>query len=193
MELPMPLRSLFATLGLALALPALAAPEVFAIDTEHTYPRFAYEHLGLSTQISRFNQTSGTVTLDLEARRAEVAVTIDMRSVDTGSTAFDKTIQEADLLDTARFPTATYRSTEVVFDGDRPARIEGLLTLRGVTRPVTLTVTSFKRIYHPLAKKDAIGANATGSLKRSEFGAGKFVPLVGDEVTLSIALEAIKQ
>ena len=84
-------------------------------------------------------------------------------------------------------------STEVVFDGDRPARIEGLLTLRGVTRPVTLTVTSFKRIYHPLAKKDAIGANATGSLKRSEFGAGKFVPLVGDEVTLSIALEAIKQ
>jgi polyisoprenoid-binding protein YceI len=112
--------------------------------------------------------------------------------VDTGSDLFDQHIQGADFLDTANHPTATFKSTKVVFDGDKPARVEGNLTIKGVTKPVTLNVTSFLAKPHPMLKKDALGANATAMIKRSDFNAGKYAPNVGDEVTLEIAIEAIK-
>ncbi|MFN3984462.1 MAG: YceI family protein [Rhodocyclaceae bacterium] len=181
---------LFASL---IAAPAFAAPEVYVIDDTHTFPRFSYNHLGFSTQVSRFNSTSGTITFDREARTGEVDVTIDMTSVDTGYDTFNEHIQAADFLDTANFPTATFKSTSVRFEGDVPAAIEGELTIKGVTRPVTLTVTGFTAKPHPMLQKDAIGANATAVIKRSEFNAGKYAPNVGDEVTLDISLEAIKQ
>jgi len=81
----------------------------------------------------------------------------------------------------------------VVFEGDKPVSVEGDLTIKGITRPVTLTVTSFKAMPHPMLPKDAIGANATTMIKRSDFNAGKYAPNVGDEVTLEIAMEAIKE
>src|SRR5690606_26116562 len=98
-----------------------------------------------------------------------------------------------DFLDTAQYPTATYRSTKVVFEGDHPVSIEGELTIKGVTQPVTLTVTSFYNGPHPMLKKDAVGATATAVISRSAVNAGKFVPAVGDEVTLDIALEAVAE
>lgn len=182
-----------ATLALAtlIATPALAAPEVFTIDNGHTFPRFSYSHFGYSTQLSRFNKTTGTVTLD--AGTGTVDVVIDMKSVDTGSALFDEHIQGPDFLDTAAHPTATFRSTGVKFDGDKPVTIDGELTIKGLTHPVTLNVTAYHRMPHPMMKKDAIGADATTVIKRSDFGAGKHAPYVGDEVTLTIALEAIKQ
>lgn len=185
----------FATLALAtlIATPALAAPEVFVIDNGHTFPRFSYKHLGYSTQLSRFNKTTGTVTLDAAKGAGTVDVVIDMKSVDTGSALFDEHIQGPDFLDTAQYPTATFKSTGVKFEGDKPVSIDGDLTIKGVTRPVTLTVTSYQRMPHPMAKKEAIGADATTVIKRSDFNAGKHAPYVGDEVTLSIALEAVKQ
>ena len=98
-----------------------------------------------------------------------------------------------DFLDTAKFPTATFKSTKVVFEGDKPAKIEGNLTLKGVTKPVTLTVTSFQAMPHPMVKKDAIGANAFTTVKRTDFNMGKNAPYVGDEVRIDIAIEAIKE
>src|SRR5690606_96269 len=172
---------------------ALAAPQTYAVDPSHTYPRFSYDHMGMSKQILRFNKTSGTVVLDKAAQDAKVDVTIDMTSVSTGFEMFDGHIQGADFLDTAAFPTATYQSTKVVFEGDKPVSIEGELTIKGITHPVTLTVTSFYNGPHPMLKKDAIGADATTVIKRSEFNAGKFAPGVGDDVTLDIALEAIAE
>jgi polyisoprenoid-binding protein YceI len=94
---------------------------------------------------------------------------IDTRSVNTGSAIFNEHIQGEDFLDTAKYPTATFKSTKVVFEGDKPAKIEGNLTLKGMTKPVTLTVTSFQAMPHPMLKKDAIGANAWTVVKRSEF------------------------
>lgn len=170
---------------------AIAAPQTYVLDTTHTFPRFSYNHMGLSKQILRFNKTTGTVVLDKEAKQANVDVTIDMTTIDTGFATFDDHIQGADFLDTATYPTATFKSTKVVFDGDKPVSIEGDLTIKGITKPVTLTVTSFFSGPHPMLKKDAIGANATAVIKRSEFNAGKFAPGVGDDVTLDIALEAI--
>ncbi|HEX6733410.1 MAG TPA: YceI family protein [Azonexus sp.] len=180
-------------LAAAIATPALAAPETFAVDGTHTFPRFSYSHFGFSTQLSRFDKTSGKVVLDKAARTGAVDIVIDTRSVNTGYSTFNEHIQGEDFLDTAKYPTATFKSTKVVFDGDQPATIEGNLTLKGVTRPVTLTVSSFKAMPHPMLKKDAIGANAWTVVKRSEFNAGKYAPNVGDDVRIDIAIEAIKE
>lgn len=173
--------------------PALAAPETFVVDGTHTFPRFSYSHFGYSTQLSRFDKTTGTVVFDKAARTGAVDIVIDTKSVNTGYGTFNEHIQGEDFLDTARYPTATFKSTKVVFDGDKPAKVEGNLTLKGVTRPVTLTVTDFKAAPHPMLKKDAIGANAWTVVKRSEFNAGKYAPNVGDDVRIDIAIEAIKQ
>ncbi len=175
----------------ALATTAVAAPTKYVIDQSHTFPRFSYSHFGYSTQLSRFDRTTGSVTLDPAAKTASVDVTIDTTSVDTGSTEFNGHIQGPDFLDTAKFPTATFKSTKVVFDGDKPKSIEGLLTIKGVTKPVVLTVESFQAMEHPMKKKPAIGANAWAVVKRSDFGAGKYAPYVGDEVRIEVAVEAV--
>ena len=180
-------------LSVAASAPALAAPETYAIDNNHTYPRFSYKHLGFSTQLSRFNKVTGQVVFDKEAKTGSVDITIDMKSVDTGSALFNEHIQAEDFLDTAKFPTATFKSTKVVFNGDKPAEIIGNLTMKGITKPVTLTVTSFLAMPHPMQKKDAIGADAFVVVKRTDFNMGKYAPHVGDEVRIDIALEAVKK
>ena len=102
-------------------------------------------------------------------------------------------IQGDELFATAQYPTITFKSDKVKFDGDKVATVEGDLTIKGVTRPVTLTVNSFHCMPHPMLKKDACGATATAQVKRSEFNMIKAVPYVGDEVTLTLPVEAIKQ
>ena len=148
--------------------------------------------MGLSTQLSRFSKTTGTLVLDKAAKTGSVDVVIDMKSVDTGLAVFNGHIQGEDFLDTAKYPTATFKSTKVVFDGDKPTAIEGDLTIKNVTKPVTLKVASYVNTVHPMLKRDAIGADASTVIKRSDFRAGKYAPNVGDEVTISIAIEAIK-
>ncbi|MBI4740151.1 MAG: YceI family protein [Betaproteobacteria bacterium] len=180
-------------LAAAFAAPALAAPETYLVEPNHTYPRFEYNHFGYSNQIQRFNKTSGTLVYDKVAKTGAVDIAIDARSVDTGYPLFNEHIQGEDFFDTARYPTIAFKSTSVKFDGDKPVAIDGNLTVKGITRPVTLTVTSFQAMPHPMLKKDAIGANAVTKIKRSEFNAGKHAPYVGDEVTLTVAVEAIKQ
>ncbi len=180
-------------LAASLTTAAFAAPETYVLDRSHTFPRFSYNHFGYSTQLSRFNKTTGKVILDKEAKTASVDITIDMTSVDTGFDVFNGHIQSEDFLDTAKYPTATFKSSKVVFTGDKPTAIEGSLTIKGITKPVTLTVTSSQNSLHPMLKKDAIGVNAFTLIKRSDFNAGKYAPNVGDEVRIDIALEAIKE
>ena len=187
-------KQLSAALALSsLALVSQAAPQSYSIDSTHTFPRFSYSHFGYSTQLSSFSNTKGTIVLDAQARTASVDVEIDIKSVNTGFADFNEHLQGADFLDSARFPKATFKSTRVVFEGDKPTAIEGQLTIKGVTKPVTLTVTSFQAMPHPMLKKPALGANAFTQIKRSEFNAGKYVPYVADEVRIDIAIEAIGQ
>ncbi len=169
-----------------------AAPETYNIDPNHTMPRFEYSHMGFSQQLSRFDKVTGSVTLDRAAKSGSVDVTIDAKSVDTGSSQFNEHIQGKDFLDTTTYPTITFKSTAVKFNGDAVASVEGNLTVKGVTKPVTLTVQSFKCMPHPMLKKEACGATATTVIKRSDFNAGMYAPLVGDEVTLTLPIEAIK-
>lgn len=189
------MKKTLASLALAslVAAPAFAAPETYVIDGTHTFPRFEYNHLGYSTQVQRFTKTSGTVVWDRAAKTASVDIVIDAKSVDTGYALFNEHIQGPDYLDTANHPTVTFKSTAVRFDGDRPTSIDGNLTIKGVTRPVTLSVTSFQAMPHPMLRKPAIGANAVTKIKRSEFNAGKNAPHVSDEVTIHIPVEAIQK
>ena len=187
----MNLKPTLAALGLFAAALAQAQPVTYQIDGSHTFPRFSYSHFGFSTQLSRFDQTSGKVVFDAQAKTGSVDVVIDTRSVNTGFADFNGHIQGEDFLDTAKFPTATFKSTRVLFEGNTPKSIEGVLTLKGISKPVTLAVTSFQAMPHPMLKKPALGANATTTIKRSEFNAGKYAPYVGDEVRIDIAIEAI--
>ena len=172
---------------------AFAAPETFNVEPTHTYPRFEYSHFGYSNQQQRFDKTSGKIVIDRAAKTGSVDVSIDTTSVNTGYALFNQHIQAEDYFDTARYPAITFKSTKVKFEGDKPVAVEGNLTIKGVTKPVTLTVSSFHSMPHPMLKKDAIGANAMTKVKRSEFNMGKNVPYVSDEVTLTIAVEAIKE
>jgi len=188
------LRPAFAllTLSVALSAPAWAAPITYIPNADHTFARFSYDHLGFSTQESRFDKVTGTVTFDPAAKTGAVDIVIDTKAVNTGSEKFNGNIQGPEIFDTSQFPTATFKSTSVKFDGDRPVSIVGELTLKGITKPVTLTVTSFKHAPN-MMKKDSIGANATTVISRSDFQMVKYVPLIGDDVTVTIAIEAATQ
>ena len=177
----------------SLSTAAFAAPETYVIQNAHTFPRFEYNHLGYSNQASRFDKTSGTIVIDRVAKTGSVDVVIDAKSVNTGFPLFNEHIQGEDYFDTAKYPTITFKSKNLKFDGDKLASVAGDLTIKGVTKPVTLTVTSFHCMPHPMLKKDACGANTTAKVKRSEFNMGKNVPYVSDEVTLTIPVEAIKE
>ncbi len=172
---------------------AYAAPETYMIEPTHTLPRFEYSHFGYSTQLSRFDKTSGTIVLDRAAKKGSVDIVIDATSVNTGYALFNQHIQAADYFDTEMFPTITFKSNRMKFDGDKLVAVTGDLTVKGVTKPVMLTVTSFHCMPHPMVKKDACGANATATIKRSDFNMGKNAPYVSDEVKLTIPVEAIKQ
>ena len=185
----------FALLALAASLSAtaLAAPATYVIDGAHTLPRFEYSHLGYSIQLSRFDKTSGQIILDREAKTGSVDVTIDAKSVDTGYALFNEHIQGEDYFNTAKYPTITFKSSSLKFDGDKLVEVAGDLTVKGVTRPVTLTLSSFLCMPHPMLKKSACGATAVAHIKRSDFNMGKNAPYVSDEVTLTIPVEAVKQ
>ena len=179
-------------LSTAVVTPAFAAPATYGVEPNHTFPRFSYTHLGFTTELSRFDKTTGTVVYDKEGRAGSVDITIDTRSVSTGSALFNQHIQGEDFLDTAQHPSVTFKSTKVNFDGDKAVSIEGDLTMKGITKRVTLTVTRFVAAPHPIQKKDTIGADAYTIVKRTDFNMGKYAPAVSDEVRIDIAIEALK-
>ena len=182
-------------LALALAFAAFAsathaAPTTYVIDTSHTQPRFEYNHFGYSNQVHSFDKTSGQIVYDPVAKTGSVDVVIDARSVNTGYPLLNQHIQDEDFFDTAKYPTITFKSTSVKFDGDKPVAVDGNLTIKGITKPVTLTLTSFQAMPNPMTKKNALGANAVTKIKRSDFNMGKYAPAVSDDVVLSIPVEA---
>jgi polyisoprenoid-binding protein YceI len=172
---------------------AMAAPETYTLDSNHTLPRFSYSHFGYSTQLSRFDKASGKIVIDRQAKTGSVEVSVDTTSVNTGSTLFNEHIQGKDFLDTAQYPTATFKSSQLKFEGDKLVSVDGVITLKGIAKPITLTVTSFQCMPHPILKKDACGANATTVIKRTDFNMGKYAPNVGDEITVTLPVEATKE
>lgn len=187
------MKQLFAAAALSAALiaPAFAAADTYTIDPHHTFPTFEVNHLGYSVQRGRFDKTSGTITLDLAAKTGSVDVTIETGSIDMGFDEWNKHMDEK-FFHVAQFPTMTFKSSKLKFKGDQLTEVDGDLTLMGVTKPVKLNVDLFKCAPHPMMKKDACGANATTTIKRSDFGMSAFIPFVGDEIKIAFGIEAVK-
>ena len=162
--------SLAAVFSLAAA-SAMAAPAKYAIDGEHAYPSFEADHFGgMSVWRGKFNKTSGTVMLDREGKTGTVDVSIDLASVDTGLDKLNDHLKSAEFFEVTKFPTATYKGTLAGFKDGAPTEVKGELTLHGVTKPVTLTIRSFKCMPHPFKKVEFCGADAVGTINREDFG-----------------------
>lgn len=159
-----------AVAALAISFGAAAAPVQYKIDPGHTYPSFEADHKGgLSTWRGKFDKTGGSIVLDREARTGTVDVAIDAGSIDFGHSLLNTHARGPEILDAAQFPVAVYKGT-IVFNGDTPAAVDGLLTLHGVTRPVRLTINAFLCKPDAMTKVETCGADALGSFDRADFG-----------------------
>lgn len=177
---------------IAAVAPALSA-QTYNIEPNHTYPSFEANHMGISTWRGKFTKTSGKVTLDRANKTGNLDIAIDAASIDFGHQKMNEHAKNEDFFNVAKFPTITYRGNAIKYKGDTPATVEGDLTLLGVTKPVVLTINSFKCIDHPMLKREVCGADASGSFKRSDFGMSYGLPRHSDEVKLQIQVEAVKQ
>ncbi|GGP20604.1 YceI family protein [Silvimonas iriomotensis] len=169
---------------------AFAAPQTLELDSSHTQPYFEIGHFGYSNQMGRFEKATGTVVVDLEKKTGSLDVSIDTNSLSTGWAARDKHLKTADFFNVEKFPAMTFKSTDFKFDGDKLVAVNGNFTLLGVTKPLTLNISNFHCGDHPMMKKFWCGAEATATIKRSDFGMTTFVPAVSDEVKLTIPVEA---
>ncbi len=176
--------------ALALAQPALAA-ETYVFDKGHTNIQFSWDHFGFSTTSAEFEEFSGELLFDPEDRtNSSVEVTIDVDSVDSGFDTFNGHLTEKpEWFNTDEYPEATFTSTEIEALGDDRLRVTGDLTLKGITKEVTLETTINKIGQHPVTNAKTIGFDATTTVSRSAFDMGKYAPDVGDEVTISISSE----
>jgi polyisoprenoid-binding protein YceI len=180
-----------AVLAAAVSIPAFAL-DSYTIDPQHSFPGFEVNHLGFSNMHGSFLSTSGKIMLDPAGKAGSIDATIDLSSVTTGLAKRDDHLRSPDFFDVAKYPTMTYKSTKLKYNGSDLAGADGELTLHGVTKPVSLTLTNFRCGANPISKKPTCGGNATASIKRSDFGITTGVPAVSDEVKITIEVEAIK-
>ncbi len=176
------------------AAPAVAATDKYTFDPAHTQILFSVGHLGFSHSHGRFNTFDGSFTFDEKNPTAStINVTVDTGSVDMGSKEWDDAVLGDALLNAKKFPKMTFKSNAVTKTGDKTGTVTGDLTLLGVTKPVTLDVIFNKSGNHPYTKNHLAGFSASATLKRSEFGMVKYLPDVGDDVTITIEVEGIRQ
>ena len=152
---------------------AVAAPIAYDVDPEHTHPSFEADHFGgMSVWRGTFNKTTGKVLLDREAKTGTVDVSIETASINVGLDKLETHLKSPDFFDVEKFPTATYKGKLAKFKDGAPTEVQGDLTLHGVTKPVTLTIRSFKCMPHPMKKKEFCGADASATINRKDFGIG---------------------
>ena len=179
--------------GLLLGSVATAAPQDFVIDPAHTYATFEVSHLGISTQRGRLGNAVGTAVLDDVQGTGEMTITLDAGSLSTGSQLMEKLLKGSSWFSAEQYPAITFTATSINFVAQKPSRIDGMLTLRGVTRPMNLTVTHYACTRLPFGVRLTCGMDAQGVIKRSDFGMDSLLSFVGDDVKLLIQAEAVRQ
>ncbi|HYM46948.1 MAG TPA: YceI family protein [Burkholderiaceae bacterium] len=173
------------------SLPTLSAgEELYVVNPSHSFPYFEISHLGFSTHRGRFNKTSGWIVLQRATHSGSMELTIDTDSIDTGDPTLEQRLREGDFFDSKKYPTMTFKSNNLRFEGDKLVGVDGELTIRGVTQPVTLKVTAFTCGQLPLIRTDVCGADAETRIKRADFGMTAFSSMLGGEVRLLIQIEA---
>jgi len=164
----------------------------YTIDPGHTYVSFAINHLDFSTMRGKFNKQSGSLHYDPASKNASVTIEVDAASIDTGHVKRDQHLSSPDFLNAVEHPTITFKSTRADWSGDKLASVTGNLTILGVSKPVTLKVNSINCGEHPFNKKQVCGFDASGSIKRSDYGVNYGLPAIGEVLDLQIELEAFK-
>ena len=178
-----------AIFGATLVAAPAVAQEVYVLDAKHTTPIFEVTHLGFSQQRGLFGSTTGKVTIDRTAKKGAIDVSIATASL-VMAPSLQNLVKSDEFLNVEKFPTMTYKSTDLVFDGDNLVGANGEFTLLGVTRPVALKVTSFKCAPNPFNKRPMCGGEATATLKRTEFGMKAALGAASDEIRIVIPFEA---
>ena len=169
---------------------ASAEAVTYELDPNHTIVLAQWDHFGYSHPVANFGQVDGTLVYDAEnVAASSVQVTLPLAGLDSFVPKFDEHLRSDDFFDAAKYPNATFRSTRVEAAGEGRLKVTGDLTIKDNTRPVVLDVTLNKA--GERNGRAAIGFDATGAVKRSDFGLGLFVPNVGDEVKLTITTEAM--
>ena len=147
--------------------------------------------MGTSTVRGRFDRLGGQVVFNPQAKVLEVEIVVEAKSVSTGSAAFDDVLRGPNLLAAIDHPQSVFRASQATWDGLRPKGVTGQLSLSGVTRPLTLTVTRWKCALNPLFRAEVCGGDLEATLPRGEFGLGFGAPWVSDEVKLRVQVEAV--
>jgi len=172
---------------------AVAEPISYDFDKSHANLAFSYNHLGYSTTEGRFGDWDGTLLIDKDTpANSSIEFTVDVASLDTFWADRDKHLLSPDFFDAEKFPSATFKSTQVEQVGENQLEVTGDLTIKGITKPVTLDVNVTALGEHPMAKKEAAGFAISTVVKRSDFGMDSFVPYVGDEVSVTFHAETLK-
>lgn len=170
--------------------PAEVKAGTYKLDASHSKVTWAVTHFGFSSYVGQFPDVNGTMKLDpANLGATELQVTIDTTKIGTLNATLDKNLKAPGFLDTAKFPTASFKSTKVTRTGEMTADIVGDLTLKDVTKPVTLKAIFNQAGPNPLDKVYSLGFAATTTIKRSDFGVSAYVPAIGDNVTLTIDVE----
>ena len=170
-----------------------AKAEIYALDPVHTRVAFQISHAGFSNPIGSFSGTTGTLDFDEhDWTSARLTVRIPIATLDLGDATWQEKTLGQTFFDAKMFPEARFVSTRVEPTGEHSAQVTGDLTLHGVTRPVTLSVTLNALKRHPLTLRKTVGFSATATLSRKQFGMAAWKALVGDEVHLIIEAEAVR-
>jgi len=174
------------------AAPALAAPQTYVIDPVHSQPQWETNHVGFSDQRGSFGKVEGKIVIDREEKKGQVDLTIDATSIRTYDARLDAVVKGERFFNVEKFPTLTFKSSDVKFDGDRVVAVNGELTMLGITKPVSLAVTKFACGASPFSKKPMCGARAAATIKRSEWGMsnGLAIGNPADEIVLMLPVEA---
>jgi polyisoprenoid-binding protein YceI len=192
MQMLSPRRAALAAALSLFAASAFAAPVTYNLDANHTNVLASWSHFGFSNPFANFGQVKGTLVYDAEdVSKSSVEVTLPLAGLNSFTADFDEHLRSADFFDAAKYPEITFKSTKVESAGKGKLKVTGDLTVKGVTKPAVLDVTLNKAGVQPLAKREAVGFDATTTLKRSDFGVDKYVPNVSDEVKLQITTEAV--
>ncbi|MBU3629395.1 YceI family protein [Polynucleobacter sp. AP-Reno-20A-A9] len=178
---------------LTLVTSSAQAAEIYITDPEHTFVSFSYKHLAYSIQTSRFDRVNGTITLNDQMDGGAIDVAIETGSVSTGSDTFNKLLRSESYFNSEKFPVAKFTSDKVTFNNQAITSLSGELTIKGITKPVNIEVSNFACSRNFITLKYMCGANASAKLSRSEFDLGKYVPFVGDEISLNIVIEASRE
>lgn len=171
---------------------ALAADK-YTLDSSHSQVLFSYDHLGFSTTYGMFSGFEGEIMFDQEnPANSSVSVSMPTKSMFTGWEAREAHFMSDDFFGATDEDVITFTSTGIEVTGEGTALITGDLTMNDVTKSVVLDTTLNKVDNHPMANKPWAGFNATTTLLRTDFNLGQFAPFVGDEVQVTISLEAMK-